>query len=364
LKNYILSITVGVLLCACGMDNGNDLNENSNVNVNKNNDGVCGDGVINTGEDCDEGSANSDVLPNACRTNCRFAWCGDGVIDTDEQCDNSTLAGNSCVTRGYTKGTLECSPVDCTFDVSDCSYCGNDTAEGSDIASLGYETCDGSDLRGQTCLSIGQAQGTLACSDTCGWDISGCVGGGAVCGNGVVEDGEECDDGNHVLTDACPDGPGGTCLDATCGDGFVQAGVEGCDDGNGMNGDLCPDGVGGTCQLATCGDGHVFAGVELCDIGSDPMCHPGCLTYCGDGIHQGSQGEKCDWNDPEQISCYSDCSGYCGDGLLHDGVLYPDHGEECDGGSNCDPDCTFRVCGDGYCDGFFENHTNCPQDCP
>jgi hypothetical protein len=36
---------------------------------------------------------------------------------------------------------------------------------------------------------------------------------GALCGDEIVDDleGESCDDGNHHLTDACPDGPGGTC---------------------------------------------------------------------------------------------------------------------------------------------------------
>ena len=370
MKNYSAIFTL--IFCstiACSPEAGVGLNNNTNSN--NTNSGSCGNGVVDTGEDCDDGSMNSDVLPNACRTNCRQAWCGDGVIDTDEQCDNSTLAGNTCVSRGYTKGVLNCSE-ECKFDVSECSLCGDDLAEGAATSSPGYETCDGSDLRGQTCLSIGQAQGTLACSGTCGWDISGCVGGGAICGNGIVESGEECDDGNHVLTDACPDGPAGTCLDATCGDGFVQAGVEGCDDGNGMNGDLCPDGVGGTCQLATCGDGHIFIGQETCDPGDDPYCNPDCHTMCGDGYRDyGSAGawhEGCDdGNHIEDDGCYADCSGFCGDGRVHDGVLFPDHGEECDpsGDNYCTINCTVVECGDGICSVFAaETHTNCPQDCP
>ncbi len=32
--------------------------------------GSCGNGILQAGEDCDDGAANSDTAPNACRTNC------------------------------------------------------------------------------------------------------------------------------------------------------------------------------------------------------------------------------------------------------------------------------------------------------
>jgi len=50
---------------------------------------VCGDGVVQSQcELCDDGGANSDVTPDACRTTCQSAACGDGVIDTGETCDD------------------------------------------------------------------------------------------------------------------------------------------------------------------------------------------------------------------------------------------------------------------------------------
>lgn len=55
------------------------------------------------------------------------------------------------------------------------------------------------------------------------------------CGDGVKDPGEACDDGNASNTDACTN----ACDLADCGDGFVQAGVEGCDDGNTNDGDGC-----------------------------------------------------------------------------------------------------------------------------
>jgi cysteine-rich repeat protein len=40
---------------------------------------VCGDGVIQSGEECDDGEQNSDVTPDACRRRCLLPTCGDGV---------------------------------------------------------------------------------------------------------------------------------------------------------------------------------------------------------------------------------------------------------------------------------------------
>jgi hypothetical protein len=102
-----------------------------------------------------------------------------------------------------------------------------------------------------------------------------------VCGNGVVEAGETCDDGNQDNTDACPDGIFGSCDGAICGDGFVQAGVEQCDDGNQDNTDTCTDDTanGGQCESANCGDGFVEAGVEGCDDGNHDNS-----DACPDGV--------------------------------------------------------------------------------
>jgi cysteine-rich repeat protein len=56
---------------------------------------VCGDGVVTSGfEECDDGAANSDTAPDACRTNCLLPTCGDQVVDSSEQCDDGN--GESC----------------------------------------------------------------------------------------------------------------------------------------------------------------------------------------------------------------------------------------------------------------------------
>lgn len=67
----------------------------------------------------------------------------------------------------------------------------------------------------------------------CFWQGPGGVG---PCGDGVVDNGEACDDGN---TDDC-DGCRGDCkaVETGCGDGSV-CGAEECDDGNAEAGDGC-----------------------------------------------------------------------------------------------------------------------------
>jgi cysteine-rich repeat protein len=142
-----------------------------------------------------------------------------------------------------------------------------------------------------------------------------------VCGNGVVEAGEACDDGNDDDTDECTS----ACAAAACGDGFVQVGVEGCDDGNTEDGDGCSS----SCTMESCGDGAV-QGMEECDDGNAvdaDACTNLCMNaVCGDGIvYEGVEGCD-DGNDDDGDACLSSCAiATCGDGVLHVGV------EECDG---------------------------------
>lgn len=81
--------------------------------------------------------------------------------------------------------------------VMDGPGCGNGIVEG-------MEQCDRSDLDDQTCETLGYDGGTLGCTESCLFDAAGCSGADS-CGNGALDDGEDCDDGNDVDWDGCTD---------------------------------------------------------------------------------------------------------------------------------------------------------------
>jgi len=88
----------------------------------------------------------------------------------------------------------------------------------------------GADLMPGTTTAEADTTGTDA---TTGGDDATTGPGSPICGNGIVEEDEECDDtfANNTLHGACLPG----CVMARCGDGNVQAGVEECDLGDDVN---------------------------------------------------------------------------------------------------------------------------------
>jgi len=84
----------------------------------------------------------------------------------------------------------------------------------------------------------------------------------------------------------------------SCGDGTIQYPSNGeiyelCDDGNSDNSDSCPDGVGGICKIATCGDGFIWntdGGTEQCDD-ENVLDNDGCSSTCQIGSNWICTGE-------------------------------------------------------------------------
>lgn len=119
------------------------------------------------------------------------------------------------------------------------------------------------------------------------------------CGNGVVESGEECDDGNTADFDGCS----ADCLleRGTCGDGVVEHGLgEQCEPS--LHDPSLTYGCDSNCHflLSACGNGQVDPG-EQCDLGSGNSNLPGAscrsdcsFARCGDGVVDAQQGEECD----------------------------------------------------------------------
>ncbi|HEX4418807.1 MAG TPA: DUF4215 domain-containing protein [Kofleriaceae bacterium] len=150
-------------------------------------EGLCGNGVLDKGEVCDDGNT---VDGDGCDSNCTVTACGNGIVTDGEKCDDgNTTDGDGCDSN-------------CTV-----TACGNGIITGS-------ETCD---------------DGNTTDGDGCD---STCVPSG--CGNGVVSTGEQCDDGNHTDGDGCDS----NCTRTACGNGIMTAG-EACDDGNTINWDGC-----------------------------------------------------------------------------------------------------------------------------
>jgi len=162
----------------------------------------CGDGHLGGSEECDDGEDNSSSLPDHCRETCELPWCGDGVVDSGEECELLAEHRLQCSDLGFDRGWLGCRPH-CGFYTSECSLCGDNHASGLDPSALEYEGCDGDDLRGRGCDTLGRGGGNLGCTDICTLDLSGCDDTQPVCGNGLAEEDEECDDGDVVSGDGC-----------------------------------------------------------------------------------------------------------------------------------------------------------------
>ncbi len=96
---------------------------------------------------------------------------------------------------------------------------------------------------------------TTAVTATTTGDTTGTTGEPGVCGDSVVDAGEDCDDGNDSNTDNCLD----TCVFASCGDGEVQDVIEACDDGNADNFDGCTD----TCEALLCNPARANRGAAI-----------------------------------------------------------------------------------------------------
>jgi cysteine-rich repeat protein len=167
--------------------------------------------------------------------------CGNGVVDVGEnaQCENTSLV--PCPGGG---GFAECDPSTCRPDTSTCpapAICGNGVIE------VGEE-CDVNgpifrDFAAPLCENVpgfnADVGGVVRCDpNNCSLDLTSCTSG-TVCGDGVAEGLEECDDGNAIDNDGCDH----TCTLTRCGNGVVNAG-EACDDGdleNGACGPTCQD---------------------------------------------------------------------------------------------------------------------------
>ncbi len=142
-----------------------------------------------------------------------------------------------------------------------------------------------------------------------------------LCGNGRLDVGEMCDDGNTTAGDGCD----GSCQrEPYCGDGVVTP-PEVCDDGNNASGDGCRS----DCMSdESCGNGIVdYAAGEVCDgsANCDSDCHG--VTGCGDGTI--TAPETCD---DGNMSSFDGCDATCQDetALVIDSLALGSRSQGCD----------------------------------
>jgi cysteine-rich repeat protein len=167
------------------------------------------------------------------------------------------------------------SPNICDNPLSGTRCCGNGIVE----PESGEECDDGEQcgLGGTPCTSSGggctcTTQDGDGCSETCTHEGSIYTGSTAVCGNGKIEKGEDCDDFNNKDGDGCSS----ICLHegATCGDGVVVVSAT-----TGV-GEECDGGAGcaKNCLLLGNDDNGITAGQcgdETIDIASGEECDDG-----------------------------------------------------------------------------------------
>jgi cysteine-rich repeat protein len=176
----------------------------------------------------------------------------------------------------------------------------------------------------------------------------GCEAG--PCGNGVINCGERCDDGNTTPCDGC----GATCLriDDICGDGVAECDEE-CDPGDATDCNL-PDTCSATCEIESCGNGRVECSEECDESGPTETCQGNCQVPpppgCQDGVKD--ETEECDdGNDTPCDGCSRLCKVEivtCGDGLVECEEECDDLNlDTCDG---CSDLCLVEMCGNGIQD--------------
>ena len=332
---------------------------------------LCGNLVVDAGEQCDDGNRINDAV---CDANCTFPGCGNGIVDPGEACDDgNTMSCDGCnatctrVDNVCGDNTTECGEACDDGNTDSCDGCKGDCSRHDDVCGDNIiecaEECDGDTQNaGLHCSQTCKLEAPPHCGDTVVQanegeqcdpptpDVCSHLCQFVICGDNIVEDGEACDNGN---TDSC-DGCSADCkqIDNVCGDGHKDCG-ELCDDGNLVDGDGCDS----NCTPTGCGNGIVTAG-EACDDGNTTSCD-GCAgncargdDVCGDGIVECSEdceppsGPGCDDQCHQTMACTvaADCGGICTAGCVA-GVCSTAARLDC----NDNNPCTTDTCATGAC---------------
>lgn len=219
--------------------------------------------------------------------------CGDGIINVQgEECDYGEDNGIVCIPE-Y-NGNCEWCNNQCKIETENGGYCGDGILDSE------FEECDGEEN----------------CTDECLWEEEE-----PICGNNILEEGEECDWGifNGFL---CWAGYNNFCEYCTtscklktiyggyCGDGIKNYCYEECDDGNNEDGDGCSSECEIEEQEPYCGDG-ICNGDETCLTCEEDCGECPAEPECGNNILE--ENEECDDGEDNGIVCDNSSSScdYC-----------------------------------------------------
>jgi cysteine-rich repeat protein len=152
---------------------------------------TCGNGVLDPGEQCDFG-AGKNIAGSGCEPDCQFS-CEKTPTDT---CQTNVCAANPtlCTTVAAVAGGTSGQKCQATTELAacgDCSATGVCVANACPPSRCGDGCVD--PRTGETC----DPPNTATCDANCHTIAA------AVCGNGILETGEQCDDGNVINLDGC-----------------------------------------------------------------------------------------------------------------------------------------------------------------
>jgi fibro-slime domain-containing protein len=343
---------------------------------------VCGNGILEAGEGCDDGNTQAD---DGCTTYCqsesgwtcatpgapcvRDPYCGDGLRQGAEECDDGNMVpGDGCSGTCRLEPNYACvTPV--PPPVPPREVCASTIVCGDRVVA-GAEACDdGNTSNGDGCSAdCLRVEPGFTCPRGAGGSGGACSPVRvAACGDAVLDNGEQCDDGNRNASDGCSamclveagytcPSAGAACTRiAFCGDGVVNLVLsEQCDDGNVVAGDgcgplcriepnfVCPDQGRACVSTVVCGDGLV-TGAETCDD-RNTRSGDGCSSTCA--LELG-------WQCPAPGS--SCVARICGDRIVA-GTETCDDGNTV-AGDGCSPTCKVEV---GWaCGGLSCHRTTC-----
>ena len=317
-KNIFLALAASLMIAGCHDDSA------------KGTEPVCGNGQVDGEEECD-GEQFLASPKSHCQAGYGFGTilhckvdtctidlerscvkkCGNGHLDEGEDCDGELFVDipkSQCSADKEFGKKLHCNDSTCTIDLeqSCVKKCGNGHLDEG-------EECDGEQfLRnpGSQCSSGYEFKDVLTCNaDNCKIDLEqSCI---RICGNGKLDEGEECDGAEQTWSfvpnpkSSCPDkyefGQTKVCDADKCVIELEQSCLPKCGNGKIDTGEECDGEEFSPRTTASCADGYEFKETRVCTEACTINLEKSCTPKCGNG--ELDFGEVCDGSKFSNKTC-------------------------------------------------------------